>query len=175
MASLMSNFLENLVQTFRMVENWLFSPGGLTPHGFCLLWEPGLLWLYGGSGIVIGLTYFSIPAALVIFHRKRRDLIHAPVLWLFVAFIVLCGLTHWLDVLTLWVPAYGLEAITKFATAAVSLTTAIALWAFLPKMLSMPSAADLRELQEAHLTLRVEKFVTAKLPSLERPEESPAG
>ncbi len=129
--------------------DWLFDSPGLTPHGFCLLWEPGLLWTYALSDTLIGLAYFSIPVALVIVARRRGDLIFRPLLWLFAAFILLCGTTHWLDLLTLWFPAYGLEGVVKAATAAVSLFTAVALWQLLPHALALPSPAQFREANEA--------------------------
>jgi hypothetical protein len=88
----------------------LFEPSGLTPHGFCLLWEPGLIWTYVVADGLIAASYLSIPVSLSILAKKRRDLIFWPVFVLFAAFIWLCGVTHLLDIATLWVPAYGLEA-----------------------------------------------------------------
>lgn len=44
--------------------DWLVYPVPLTPHGYCLLWAPGLIWLHGVSDVIIGLAYFSIPLAL---------------------------------------------------------------------------------------------------------------
>ena len=120
------------------VVGWLFDPSGLTPHGFCLLWEPGLIWTYALSDAVIGLAYFSIPVVFVIVARRRSDLVFRPLLWLFAAFILLCGTTHWLDLLTLWVPAYGLGGVVKAATAGVSLFTAVALWASSRRHLRFP-------------------------------------
>lgn len=135
----------------RIVMTWLFDSAGLTPHGFCLLWEPGLLWTYAFSDIVIGLAYFTIPLALAIFARRRRDLVFKPVFWLFATFILLCGTTHLLDVLTLWMPAYGIQAVVKAATASASIVTAIALWWLLPQVLALPSSA---QLQAANAALR---------------------
>jgi PAS domain S-box-containing protein len=131
--------------------SWLLDPAGLTPHGFCLLWQPGLIWTYTVSDIGIGLAYFSIPIALAIFARRRSDLVFRPIFWLFAAFILLCGTTHFLDVLTLWVPAYGIEGLVKAVTALASIVTAIALWYLLPQALALPSAAQLRE---ANMALR---------------------
>jgi signal transduction histidine kinase/ActR/RegA family two-component response regulator len=133
------------------LAEWLFDNSGLTPHGFCLLWEPGLIWTYALSDALIGLAYFSIPVALVIVARSRSDLVFRPVLWLFAAFILLCGATHWLDLLTLWFPAYGLEGVVKAATAAASLFTAVALWQLLPQALALPSPAQFRQANEALL------------------------
>jgi signal transduction histidine kinase len=127
------------------VSRWLFDPSGLTPHGFCLLWEPGLLWLHALADICVGLAYFSIPAALFVFLRRRPDLVFRPVFWLFAAFILLCGGGHFIEVLTLWVPAYGIEGLVKAATAVVSIITAIALWHLLPDALSLPSPSQMRD------------------------------
>lgn len=60
----------------------LFSPGFM-PHGYCYLWNPGLVWLHVVSDALIALAYFSIPVTLIYFIRKRRDL---PFHWMFVSF-----------------------------------------------------------------------------------------
>ena len=56
----------------------LSDPSNLTPHGFCLLWDPGLIWTYAVSDIGIGVAYFTIPLALAVFVRRRRDLVFRP-------------------------------------------------------------------------------------------------
>jgi signal transduction histidine kinase len=135
-----------------MLDNlarWLVDPSGLTPHGFCLLWEPGLIWLHAIADGGIGIAYFTIPLALAVFVHRRRDLVFRPVFLLFAAFILLCGTGHWLDLLTLWVPAYGLEGLVKAATAGVSVLTAIALWVLLPQLLLLPSPMQMREARVA--------------------------
>jgi signal transduction histidine kinase/DNA-binding response OmpR family regulator len=131
------------------VRRWLFDPAGLTPHGFCLLWNPGLLWLHALSDVGIGLAYFTIPFALLVVVRKRQDLVFRPVFGLFAAFIFLCGTGHWLNLLTLWVPAYGMEGSVKALTALTSIVTAVSLWLLLPKALELPSPAQLRQANDA--------------------------
>ena len=69
--------------------------------------------------------------------------------WLFAAFILLCGTTHWLALFTLWVPAYGLEAVVKVATAVASVGTSIVLWRLLPEALALPSPAQLHDANAA--------------------------
>ena len=78
-------------------------------------------------------------------------MIFRPLFLLFAIFILLCGATHLLDVLTLWVPAYGLQVLVKAATAVVSIVAAIALWQLLPQALALPSSA---QLQAANLALQ---------------------
>lgn len=148
------------------LSEWLFDTSGLSPHGFCLLWEPGLIWLYAVSDAATALAYFSIPLALVIVGRKRSDLVYRPLLWLFAAFILLCGSTHWLDLFTLWTPLYGLQGLVKAATAVTSVLTAVALWWSLPHFLSLPSTEQLHEANVA-LSASQERLAHAqKLESL---------
>ncbi len=128
-------------QTF---SDWLFASPTLTPHGFCLLWEPWLIWSYVVGDSATGLAYFGIPIALARFVCRRDDLAYKPVFWLFAAFILLCGTTHWLELLTIWVPAYRLEAVSKLATATASVSTAVMLWRLLPNALVLPSPAQMR-------------------------------
>jgi len=73
------------------IWEWLLNPAGLTAHGFCLSWAPGLVALHAGSDAVIGLAYFSIPVAMAWFVRERRDFQHWPIAYLFAAFILGCG------------------------------------------------------------------------------------
>ena len=128
---------------FESVSQWLLDPSGLTPHGFCLLWKPGLIWTCAISDLAIGMAYFSIPVAIAILVRRRADLVFRPVFWLFAAFITLCGTGHLLDLLTLWVPAYGADAVVRAATAVISIASAVATWVLLPRAVALPSAAQL--------------------------------
>jgi signal transduction histidine kinase/CheY-like chemotaxis protein len=133
------------------LNEWLFGASGVAPHGYCLLWEPGLIWLYAISDTAIAIAYFTIPLALVVVGRRRGDLVFRPLLWLFAAFILLCGATHWLDVVTLWTPVYGVQGLVKAATAFASIFTSVALWWALPSFLSLPSAHQLRQANAALL------------------------
>jgi len=126
------------------IWDWLVNPVGLTPHGFCLTWAPGLLWLHALSDIVIGLAYFSIPVALGYFVARRKDLEFRWIVWLFVGFIMACGMTHFMAVYVLWVAAYGAEGLLKFVTAILSVGTAILLWPLIPRVLALPSPAQMR-------------------------------
>ncbi|WP_246708803.1 MULTISPECIES: PAS domain S-box protein [Bradyrhizobium] len=121
----------------------------LSPHGICLLWEPELIWLHVVSDACIAAAYFSIPFALAILVTKRRDLKFGWVFWAFAIFIMACGLTHVLSIYTLWVPVYGIEGMVKAATAVASVFTAAALWPLLPKILTIPSPFELRQVQAA--------------------------
>ncbi len=62
----------------------LLTMRGLAPHGYCLLWDPVLLWLHVVSDAIIGLSYFSIPVALSVFLARRRDIEFGWMIMLFV-------------------------------------------------------------------------------------------
>jgi signal transduction histidine kinase/CheY-like chemotaxis protein len=126
----------------------LFDPSGLTPHGFCLLWEPGLIWLHTVADALIGIAYYSIPLALINFVRHRRDIVFGWIFWLFAAFILACGTTHFMSILTLWHPYYWLDGAIKAATALLSVATAIILWPLIPRALAVPSPAALRAIND---------------------------
>lgn len=125
----------------------------LNPHGICLLWRPELIWTHAVSDLLIGLAYFSIPLAMGVFLYHRRDVRFGWAIWMFVLFIMLCGVTHLMMIWTLWNPDYGVEALIKAATAVASIVTAVALWPLLPKAIAIPSTsaleARIRERDEA--------------------------
>jgi signal transduction histidine kinase/CheY-like chemotaxis protein len=172
------------------VAGWIWdflNTEGFQPHGYCLLWQPAVLWAHVGSDAVIALSYLSIPLAIATFASRRRDLAYRWVLYLFVAFIVSCGITHLLGIWTLWVPDYGVQAAVKVASAVVSLMTAVTLWPLMPKLLALPSPSDLAEknaalAREVHerreaerrlseLNAQLERRVAARTASLARANE----
>ncbi|MGO9429827.1 sensor histidine kinase [Rhodoblastus sp.] len=145
------------------IWDWLLNPAGLTPHGFCLSWAPGLVWLHAASDAITGLAYFSVPLALASFARQRRDLQYGWVIYLFVAFILACGATHLMSILTLWLPVYGVEGIIKLITAVASIATAILLWPMIPKLVALPSPAKLESLNAELKATIAEQQHTATL------------
>ena len=122
----------------------LFDTTNFMPHGHCYLWTPSLLWTYVFSDAIIGASYYSIPAALTYLVGKRKDLSFNWMFKLFSLFIVCCGTTHFISILTIWRPDYYLDASVKLVTAAASLITAVLLWPVLPKILRIPTPGQLQ-------------------------------
>lgn len=120
----------------------LFDISRFMPHGMCFLWRPDLLILHVGSDLLIALAYFSIPAAMLVLMRKRPD-VPRPILGLFAAFILLCGITHLTNIVVVWYPVYYIEGMLKLATALVSVATAVLLWTLIPKAIALPSLASM--------------------------------
>jgi len=137
------------------------------PHGYCLVWDPALLWLHVGSDIITGLAYFLIAGALFYLVFKRWDL---PFFWmflLFAAFIFSCGLTHFFAAWTIYVPSYWEEGVVKTITALVSIATALFLLPFLPRMLNLPNLSRTLD-DNRRLNRELEQQVETLLKSEER-------
>ena len=117
--------------------------GGYMPHGMCLLWEPWLVLLWAGSDLPIFLSYTAIPIALLRVLRQRTEVPHGGLVALFASFILLCGLTHALGIVTLWIPIYPWTGWVKLATGIVSMTTAVVLFRLIPDIIRLPSPASL--------------------------------
>ena len=126
----------------------LFTEQGLPPHGFCLLWEPRLIWLHSVSDGIIGIAYYMIPIALGYFSYRRRDLLFGWIFWMFAAFILACGTTHFMEIWVLWHPDYGVQGAIKAITAIVSLATAILLWPLVPRALALPTTAQFQQVAD---------------------------
>lgn len=119
------------------------------PHGHCYRWQTNLVWLHVSSDSLIALAYFWIPVMLLYFVSNRRDVPFSWIFMLFTLFIVLCGMTHLLEVWTLWHPHYWLSGSVKAVTAMVSLFTAAELFPLIPKALALPSPAQLEAANRA--------------------------
>jgi hypothetical protein len=112
------------------------------------LWQPALIWLHVVSDAIVGLSYFSIPVALTVFLARRRDIEFGWLLILFAVFIMACGTTHFMSILVLWIPVYGLEGLIKALTAIASVLTAVLLWPLLPRLIALPSPRQLQQINE---------------------------
>ncbi len=134
----------------------LLDNQSLSPHGICLFWRPELLWTHVVSDALIFAAYMTIPAALAVIIRKRRDIPFGWMIWCFAVFITACGFTHFMGIWTLWHPDYGIEALIKLITAISSVATALALWSLIPVAVAIPSPARLRQINQ-ELERRIEE------------------
>jgi PAS domain S-box-containing protein len=133
------------------------------PHVFCLR-SPGLIWLHAVADALIALAYFIIPLGLLRLVQKRKDLSFHWMFVLFAVFILSCGATHVLGIVTLWHPIYRFEAVVKVVTALASVATAIILVRLLPQFYELPSLEQWRR-SNAELEERVNER-TAQLLEL---------
>jgi PAS domain S-box-containing protein len=104
--------------------------------------EQRLIWLHAVSGTLIALACFSIPATLLLFLRKRKDLRHGWVFDLFAIFLVFCGLSQAVGVWNLWHSDYWVGAFIRLIAAAISVPAAILVIRQVPWALELPSNRD---------------------------------
>ena len=98
------------------------------PHWFCYVGDRRLVWTNVISDFTIGVSYVVISATLVwLIRRAGRDLPYHRFFWAFGVFIVSCGMTHFMEVVTIWKPVYWISAAVKIVTALASAATAVVL------------------------------------------------
>jgi signal transduction histidine kinase/ActR/RegA family two-component response regulator len=141
--------------------NYLFDFERFMPHGHCYAWDPHILWTSVISDSLIAAAYTVIPFTLVFqIMRKRSDL---PFNWMFVCFgtfIIACGATHVMEIITVWTPLYALSSLIKAVTALASVPTAIILFRIAPKIVKLPTVQEV--VDEQKLRVRAEAANEAK-------------
>ena len=94
-----------------------------TPHGFCLAWDPQLLWLTVIGHLGTAFAYFGIPFMLLAAAVSRMIIVPGWLLVMFAVFILACGTGHLLEIFTLWYPFYWTTAVETSVTGLISLAT----------------------------------------------------
>ena len=111
--------------------------------------SPALMMVMAIANGLIAVSYASIPVFLVVFKVRRKDLPFSWVLFLFGAFILACGTTHFVHVVGLWRPVDWWQAAVDSICAVISLASAVVLWPLLPRILALPSPEQLRIVNRA--------------------------
>ncbi len=122
------------------------------PHFYCYLGKQALVWTHVIADSLIGLAYVAISGTLAyLVYRARRDIPFHEMFLAFGLFIVACGSTHFMEVVTIWIPVYVLSATVKVFTAIVSVATAVILPFTVPQILDLIQRAKCSELATALL------------------------
>ncbi|MEH2517655.1 signal transduction histidine kinase/CheY-like chemotaxis protein [Bradyrhizobium sp. AZCC 1610] len=121
----------------------------LTPHGACLMWKPELIWLNAVSDAMLAGAFFAAAFVVGLFVWMRRDIMYRGVFGIFAIFAAVCGIARLLSILTLWVPAYDIEGLTKGLLALISAGITAALLLSLPRILVQPSRTQLAQANAA--------------------------
>ena len=124
----------------------------LLPHGACLLWKPELIWLNAISDVLIASAFFTTAFVLGFFAwRRGRDMMFAfrGTFWVFAVFFTGSGVTRLESILTLWMPVYGIEGLTKGFLAPISVGITAGLLLLLPRIMVLPTRIQLQQALEA--------------------------
>ncbi len=104
------------------------SSPSLMPHAVCWRQDPRLIWTMVTTNAITFLSYSTICVALIYLARKTHRVIArdwAFFLVGFALFIVACGSTHLMDVITTWIPVFWVDAWTNIVTAILSAYVAV--------------------------------------------------
>ena len=100
------------------------------PHAVCWAAAPRLIWTMVVTNLITFTSYLCICLTLLYLARRTGRVIARDWAYFvvgFALFIVACGSTHLLEVVTTWVPLFWLDAWTNIVTAVLSACVAIML------------------------------------------------
>ena len=135
---------QSVIHQISDIFSKLFNTDDFPARWHCGNWSDFHGWLYIISDVAIWASYFAIPVFLIRLLIKRKDVPMNGIIILFLAFVFLCGLTHLMDAIIFWWPAYRLSAVLRFATAIVSAIAAYALNRAFPMLLGLRSVRELK-------------------------------
>ena len=108
----------------------MLDPVALMPHAVCWAAAPRLIWTMVATNAITFLSYLSICLTLLFLVRRTGRVIARDWTYFlvgFALFIVACGSTHLLEVITTWTPIFWVDAWTNIITAILSAYVAIML------------------------------------------------
>ncbi|MBC7950287.1 MAG: PAS domain-containing sensor histidine kinase [Rhodospirillaceae bacterium] len=143
------------------MPNWL-GGDGLSPHGFCLTWDPALLAAHTISDAVMGLSYMACGVVIFWFGRRRPDMAPPALFWSLAVVFILCGVVHLSDIATIWVAAYEPQAVLKVTAAVASGVTISVLGVLAPRALLIPSVTQLQDVNARLLEEKEQHERTAR-------------
>lgn len=127
-----------MLEPLRELVSIVLDTTSFPARWYCGSWTPLHGWIHITADLMVAGAYLAIPLVIFFFTLRRRDVPFPRVFWLFGAFIIACGTTHFIEAIIFWEPVYRLSAIAKVTTAAVSWVTVIALVQVVPQALRYP-------------------------------------
>jgi len=121
----------------------LFDSSDWPPRWHCGRWTEFHGWLYIISDLLVWSAYFTIPIVIIRYISKKQGIQFIRLYFLFAAFILACGATHFFDAVAFWIPLYRLNALVRLITGALSWITVFYLVKFLPVLFSLKSQKEL--------------------------------
>jgi signal transduction histidine kinase len=108
----------------------MFKSNSLMPHAVCWAAEPRLIWTMVVTNLITFLSYLAIAGTLFFLLRRTRRVIARDWGYFvvgFALFILACGSTHLLEVITTWSPIFWIDAWTNIITSILSACVAVML------------------------------------------------
>lgn len=147
----------------------LFKYQDFRPQGQSGNWSVFHEWFYIISDLLVWSAYFAIPLLVVVYTLKSGRRFKSRGLYpLFVAFVIICGITFLLDAIMFWVPMYRLSGLARFLAGIISWVSV----GYIVKNSELLFSLHSREDMQAEIRHRVdvEKELTQKNEQLQEAE-----
>ena len=108
----------------------MFDSHSLMPHAVCWAADPALIWTMVVTNLITFLSYLTIACTLFYLVRRTGKILVRDwgyFLLVFALFILACGSTHLLEVITTWSPIFWVDAATNIVTSVLSAYVAVML------------------------------------------------
>ena len=115
------------------------------PRWHCGKWTEFHGWLFIVSDLLIWSSYFAIPVVILKYISRKQNARFIRLYFLFAAFILACGATHFLDAVAFWVPLYRLSALVRLITGIISWITVFYIVKYLPLAVSLRPVKELEQ------------------------------
>jgi hypothetical protein len=102
----------------------------LMPHAVCWASAPKLIWTMVVTNVITFASYLILSITLVYLASRTRRVIARDWRYFvvgFALFIIACGSTHLLEVVTTWIPVFWIAAWVNIVTAVLSAYVAVML------------------------------------------------
>lgn len=150
----------------------LFDTADWPPRWHCGNWTLFHGWLYIISDLLIWSAYFAMPLFILKYIRRRVNMQFVKLYFLFAAFILACGATHFLDAVTFWFPAYRLNALVRFITGVVSWITVFHIVRLMPAAMMLKThkemEKEINERKKAEADLKVSNTLLNEAQNIAR-------
>ena len=121
---------------------------GFMAHGHCYFWNPYILVMHFIGGLLAFISYVSIPFVIWYVISRRKDLPEKRVAYWFIAFILICGFGHFINILTIKYPVYWLSGVVTLLTGLISAYVAISFFNLRKRFLAAPTPDQVAALED---------------------------
>jgi PAS domain S-box-containing protein len=136
----------------------LFDSSAWPPRWHDGKWTEFQGWLYIIGDLLIWSAYFAIPAVIIRYVTRKHDARFERLYFLFAAFILAGGVTHFIDAISFWIPMYRLNALVLFITGILSWITVFYIIKYLPLAISLRPWQELEREIEQRKTAEISDY-----------------
>ncbi|MEP7108984.1 MAG: PAS domain S-box protein [Ferruginibacter sp.] len=133
--------MKQLIDFFKTVFDYSDWP----PRWHSGKWSEFDGWLYIISDLLIWSAFLIIPVLITKDIIRKNDAKFVKVYFLFAAFILACGVTHFLDAVSFWFPLYRLNGLVLLLTGVLSWVTVFLIIRYSPLAFSFRSLQNLEQ------------------------------